>query len=131
MEEALMGRLVAVLLGGALGSAGRYLIALGLSERFGTAFPWGTLIVNIGGSFLIGLLATMADEVGSIGPWARAFLVVGVLGGFTTFSSFSLETLRLAEDNQLGHALLNVLANVSLALTAAVLGVAVGRALER
>lgn len=126
-----MGRIVAVLLGGALGSAGRYLIALGMAEWIGAAFPWGTLIVNVGGSFLIGLLATMADELGSIGPWSRAFLVVGVLGGFTTFSSFSLETLRLAEDNQLGRAVLNVVANVSLALTAALLGVAVGRMLER
>ncbi|MGD9890662.1 MAG: fluoride efflux transporter CrcB [Dehalococcoidia bacterium] len=126
-----MSRLIAVLLGGAIGSGGRYLIAIGMSRWLGAAFPWGTLTVNVLGSLLIGLLATMADETGSIGPWSRAFLVVGVLGGFTTFSSFSLETLRLAEDNQLGRALLNVVANVSLALAAAVLGVAVGRALER
>ena len=85
-------RLLLVLLGGGLGSAARYLVAVWMADRFGPFFPWGTLTVNILGSLLIGLLATLADELGSLGPEVRLFLIVGVLGGFTTFSSFSLET---------------------------------------
>ena len=123
-------RLLLVLAGGALGSGARYLVAVWMANRFGPEFPWGTLTVNVAGSFLIGLLATLADEVASIGPAARVFLVVGVLGGFTTFSSFSLETLRLAEQNEPIRAAANVLANVALALLAALVGVAASRAME-
>lgn len=124
-------RLLLVLLGGALGSAGRYLVATWTADRFGPAFPWGTFTVNVAGSFLIGLLATLADETGRLGPHGRVFLVVGVLGGFTTFSSFSLESLRLVEDNQLARAAFNILGSIAVAFTAAALGIAAGRALER
>jgi fluoride exporter len=124
-------RLLAVLAGGALGSSVRYLVAVWMADRFGQTFRWGTLTVNVLGSFLIGLLATLADEVASVGPAARVFLVVGVLGGFTTFSSLSLETLRLAEQNELVRAVANVLASVALGFAAALLGIAAGRALER
>ena len=124
-------RLVLVLTGGALGSGGRYLVSLWMADRFGAAFPWGTLTVNVAGSFLIGLLATVADELGGIGPDGRVFLIAGMLGGFTTFSSFSLETLRLAQDNEMGRAAANVAVNLALGLCAVVLGVAAGRALER
>lgn len=124
-------KLLLVLAGGALGSGARYLVATGLAARFGQAFPWGTLAVNIAGSFLIGAIATLADEAGSIGPNGRVFLIVGVLGGFTTFSSFSLETLRLAEDQELGRAALNVAGSLALGFGAALLGIAVGRALTR
>src|SRR5437762_636973 len=108
-------RLLLVLAGGALGSGARYLVSLWTLDRFGGAFPWGTLAVNIAGSFLIGLLATLADEGGRIGPEGRVFLVAGVLGGFTTFSSFSLETVRLAEQNEIVRAGLNVIGSVVLA----------------
>jgi CrcB protein len=123
-------RLLLVLTGGALGSAARYLVGLWMANHIGATFPWGTLTVNVVGSFLIGLLATLADDIGSIGPQARVFLVVGLLGGFTTFSSFSLETLRLMELNEPVRAVANVLANVALAFVAAMLGIALGRALE-
>lgn len=123
-------RLLLVLAGGALGSAARYLVAASMADRLGPAFPWGTLTVNIAGSFLIGLIATLADEFGSIGPQARVFLVVGVLGGFTTFSSFSLETLRLVEQNEIARAALNMLGSLTLSFAAATLGVAAGRALH-
>ncbi len=122
-------RLLLVLAGGAVGSAGRYLVTIWMAERFGASFPWGTLTVNVVGSFVIGLVATLADEFGSIGPQARVLLVVGVLGGFTTFSSFSLETLRLAEQNELPRAALNVLGSLTLGFAAALLGVAAGRGL--
>lgn len=124
-------RLLLVLAGGALGSAGRYLIGVWMADRFGPGFPWATLAVNVTGSFLIGLLATLADEAGSLGPQARVFLVVGVLGGYTTFSSFSLETLRLAEQDSLARAAVNVLASIVLAFGAALLGIAAGRGLAR
>ena len=123
-------RLLLVLAGGALGSAVRYLIAIWMTNRFGPDFPWGTLTVKVVGSFLIGLIATLADDIGRIGPALRVFLVVGVLGGFTTFSSFALETLRLAEQNEAIRATANVLASIALGLLAAILGIAAGRALE-
>jgi CrcB protein len=102
-----------------------------MANRFGAAFPWGTFTVNLTGSFLIGFLATLADERGLIGPQTRLLLVVGILGGFTTFSSFALETWRLAEPGDLTVGLLNMAGNVVLGLLAAVLGVAAGRSLER
>lgn len=124
-------RWLLVLAGGALGSAGRYAVALWVAGRFGAGFPWGTLAVNVTGSFLIGLLATLADERGAIAPEARVFLVVGVLGGFTTFSSFSLETLRLVDHGDTARALLNVAGSLFFAFAAAALGIAVARGLER
>lgn len=123
-------RLLLVLLGGALGSGARYLLGVWMVERFGGTFPWGTLAVNVTGSFLIGVLATIADERGGIGPSARTFIVAGILGGFTTFSSFSLETLRLWEYHGAGRAMLNVAANGALGLGAALAGVIAGRVLE-
>jgi CrcB protein len=124
-------RWLVVLAGGGLGSLARYLTSTWMAGRFGPAFPWGTFTVNLAGSFLIGLIATLADERGAITPQTRLLLVVGVLGGFTTFSSFSLETMRLAEQGELAPALLNVVGNVVLGLVAVVLGVATGRLLER
>lgn len=124
-------RVLLVLAGGALGSGARYLVALWTVERFGSSFPWGTLTVNVAGSFLIGLIATLADELGAIGPDTRVFLVIGVLGGFTTFSSFSLDTMRLAQQDDLVRAVWNIAVTLALGLTAVVLGVAAGRAMGR
>ena len=123
-------RLLLVLLGGAIGSGVRYLVSVSMLERFGSGFPWGTLTVNVVGSFVIGLVATLADEHGTVGPSARVFLVVGVLGGFTTFSSFSLETLRLLEQHGTGPAALNVAGNVALSILAAVIGISAGRSID-
>ena len=120
-------QLLLVLLGGGIGSAARYLTGVWITERLGAAFPWGTLVVNVVGSFLIGLIATLADERGRLGPDLRLFLVGGVLGGFTTFSAFSLETLRLLDGREPLRAVLNVLGSVVLAFAAAALGIAVGR----
>ena len=124
-------RLLIVLVGGGLGSVARYLTSTVMAAQFGAAFPWGTFAVNVAGGLLIGFLATLADERGLIGPQTRLFLVVGFLGGFTTFSSFSLETLRLAEGGEFLPAALNVLGNVALALLAAGIGINLGRVVEK
>jgi fluoride exporter len=124
-------RWIVVLVGGGIGSLARYLTALWMAAWFGTVFPFGTLAVNVTGSLLIGFLATLADERGIIAPQARLFLVVGVLGGFTTFSSFSLETFRLARDGDMTAALLNISGNLGLSLLSVWLGVGLGRVVER
>lgn len=124
-------RFLLVLAGGSLGSGARYLVSLWMVAQFGSGFPWSTFTVNIAGSFLIGLIATLADELGAIGPDARVFLVIGVLGGFTTFSSLSLDTLRLGQSNEMGRAVANVALNLALGLGAVLLGVATARTLER
>jgi CrcB protein len=122
-----------VALGGALGSVARYAIS-GIAVRWlGAGFPYGTLFVNVTGSFTIGLLAALvaADGRLSLGADARAFLMVGVLGGFTTFSSFSLETLNLARSGALAPAMLNVAGSLVLCLAAVSVGFATAGWLNR
>lgn len=122
-----------VALGGALGSVARFACS-GLAARwFGLGFPWGTLFVNVTGSFAIGLLASLSAPDGRpwLAPDARAFVLVGILGGFTTFSSFSLETLTLARNGSLGVAGGYVAASLVLCLLAASLGFASATLLNR
>jgi CrcB protein len=122
-------RLALVIAGGGLGSMARYLVGLWVAERLGTGFPWGTLSINVAGSFLIGLMATLADEAGKIGAEPRVFLVVGVLGGFTTFSSFALESSRLVEGGDPLRSALYVNASLAFSGAAVVSGIALGRIL--
>lgn len=98
--------------GGALGSVARYFAAGLLGRTFGTAFPWGTLAVNIVGSFAMGMVVELIALKFSASQELRAFLAVGVLGGFTTFSSFSLDTAVLFQRGEFGHAMVYVLASV-------------------
>jgi fluoride exporter len=113
-----------VALGGALGSVARYAVSLGAARWLGAGFPWGTLLVNVAGSFAIGLLAALATSDGrpALGADARAFVMIGILGGFTTFSSFSLETLTLARSGALGAAAANASLSLALCLAAVWLG---------
>jgi fluoride exporter len=113
-----------VALGGALGSVARYAVSLGAVRFLGAGFPWGTLLVNVAGSFAIGLLAALvtADGRPALGGDARAFVMIGILGGFTTFSSFSLETLNLARSGALGAAAANVGFSLLLCLAGVWLG---------
>ncbi len=110
-------------LGGFIGSAGRYLVGgwVHALMPFGT-FPLGTLVVNVSGCFLIGLLGGLVEARQLFGPDLRVFLLIGVLGGFTTFSSFAYETLALSRDAEILRALLNVAAQVVLGLGVAWLG---------
>jgi len=93
---------LAIAVGGALGSVARYLCALATLSLLGPAFPWGTLSVNVAGSFLIGLYATLTEPDGRlfVSPTMRQGVMGGFCGGFTTFSIFSLETIRLLEAGQ-------------------------------
>ena len=117
-----------VALGGAIGSVLRWAVVLLAAHRIGAGFPWGTLAVNLAGSFAIGLVAELAAG-GSLPPQARIFLATGVLGGFTTFSAFSLETLLLTRDGLPLSALGYAVGSVVLGLGAAYLGTVLARAL--
>ncbi len=99
-----MSKLLLVCAGGAIGSGARYLVGSWAVAAWGTGFPWGTLGVNLAGSFLISVIMYLGLEVGTVGPDLRVFLAVGVMGGFTTYSSFNHETLALAQRGQWGLA---------------------------
>ncbi len=119
-------RMLYVFAGGGLGAVCRYLTTNGIGTKLGQAFPFGTLFVNTMGSFLIaivlGLLLPMIESVDISSEPIRLLLVVGFLGGFTTFSSFSMETLNLLQNGNILLAVANILANTILSLSAAGLG---------
>ncbi len=114
-----------VALGGALGASGRYLTGIGVTRLMGEGFPYGTVVINVLGSFLMGVLFVLLIERGM--PRHAPLLLTGVLGGFTTFSAFSMDTLALVERGQAGLAALYVGASVGLSLVAIVAGLALGR----
>jgi len=113
-----------IALGGALGSVGRFALSGFVAHHWGETFPWGTLIVNVLGSFLIGFFATLTSPDGRllVSPGGRQFFMAGVLGGFTTFSSFSLQTLNLVRDGEWWQAGGNVAGSVVACLVAVWLG---------
>lgn len=117
-----------VALGGAIGAALRYLVGTSLAARLGPDFPWGTFFVNVTGSFLIGVVLLLVDD-GLLTPGARLFLAVGVLGGYTTFSTYSYEALRLMADGEVLKTLIYVFGQVFACLLGVYLGVVVGRML--
>jgi CrcB protein len=121
-----------IALGGALGSVGRYAMSGVVADRAGSLFPWGTLVVNVSGSFLIGLLAALAEPGGRryIGPAGRAFFMYGICGGYTTFSSFSLQTLELIRQGDWAKAGANALASFALCMIAVWLGYLLGLTLN-
>ena len=104
--------------GGALGATARYVMADLVHRVSSPFFPWGTFVVNVTGCFAFGLVAGVADARGAIGPSTRAFVLVGVLGGFTTFSSFAFETMELLRAGQVPAALANGVGQVTLGLLA-------------
>jgi len=122
-----------VAIGGALGSVGRYACSGLLVRWLGVGFPYGTLFVNVAGSFIIGVLGTLslAGDRALSTTGARAFVIVGVLGGFTTFSSFSFETLSLARNGNLSGAAVNIALSFALCLVAVWLGYASATAFTR
>lgn len=122
-----MKHLLAIATGGAAGAVMRYLASNGIHNVLGRGFPYGTLAVNVIGSLLMGFLYILLIERLSLGAEWRAFLLVGLLGAFTTFSTFSIETLNLMENGEVIKALTNVILSVVVCLMAAWFGVIAGR----
>jgi CrcB protein len=115
-----------VALGGALGSVARFWVNGLISEKFGATFPWGTLAINVTGSFVIGIIGALAIPEGRMDSpsrqFATQFLMIGVCGGYTTFSSFSLQTLNLLREREWLYAGGNVILSVALCMIAVWLG---------
>lgn len=124
-----MLQILLVAIGGALGSIGRYLAGVHITRLMGAGFPYGTLTVNIVGSFLIGLLVELLARRFNGSMDLRLFLVVGFLGGFTTFSSFSLDALALFERGASLSAAAYIFASLILSLAAVFAGLLLGRSL--
>ena len=121
-------RLLLICLGGACGTAARYGVDVAAARWLGVDFPYGTLIVNVLGSFLIGVIQEVALSTPLVSETVRLVLAVGLMGGFTTYSAFSYGTLRLAERGTAAAAV-NVLLTTGLCLGACALGLLLGRAL--
>lgn len=125
-----MGNILLIFLGAGLGGVCRYLVATGTHLFINNRFPYGTLLVNISGSLVMGILFTLfLDRFQEISSPLRAFFLIGVLGGYTTFSSFSIETVNLIENGAIVSAMMNMFLSVILCVGTAWLGVLLGRQL--
>lgn len=122
-----MIKTLVVFAGGGIGSVLRYLMSGWMYALFGADFPYGTFAVNIIGSFVIALFLTVAEDRFLVSPEMRAFVAIGILGGFTTFSSFTYETLALFRDGSFFFGATNIVASISVALFAAWLGILIGK----
>lgn len=113
-----MKNYVWIAIGGALGTTGRYWLSGIVARLIGETFPWGTLVINVTGSFIIGFFGTLTGPDGRlfVGSAARQFVMVGICGGYTTFSSFSLQTLNLMNDGEWADAGANIALSVVLCL---------------
>ena len=133
LDEALLYLSGWIFLGSGLGGVLRFLCSGLVARTFGETFPWGTLLVNVSGSFLIGLFAVVSGSDGRllVGSTARQFVMVGIFGGYTTFSSFSLQTLNLARDGQWWLVAANIALSLVLCLAGVWLGFVAGVAVNR
>jgi CrcB protein len=120
-------RLLLIALGGAIGTIARYLTSLVALRWFGPEFPYGTLIVNLTGAFVIGLVQELGAEAAVVSDNTRLFLTTGMMGGMTTYSTFSYETVRLMEADAWASAWMNVVVTTAVCLGLCFLGMMVGR----
>lgn len=121
--------LVLIALGGAAGATSRHLVDIWISERAGGAFPWGTLVVNVSGSLVLGLLFALAVERGALPASVRGPVLIGFIGAYTTFSTLMLESWRLIEGGAVGLGLANLVGSSVIGMVALVGGLMIGRAL--
>ncbi len=119
--------LLLIAIGGALGSTARYLFSLLIQRASGTLFPIGTFAVNCVGCLVFGAIAGAAEQRVQVAPELRLFLLVGILGGFTTFSSYAFESFVLVRDGQFAAALVNIVGQVIAGLGGMWIGFAMGR----
>jgi len=124
-----MNNLFAIAIGGALGAVMRYLASTSVHRLFGTDFPYGTLTVNVVGSLLMGFISILLLERFMLADYWRAIIMIGFLGAFTTFSTFSMETFNLMQSGEMAKAFINMFISVFLCLGATWIGVIVGRQL--
>jgi CrcB protein len=120
---------IAIAVAGALGALARYGLEGFVSRRSHGAFPWGTFAVNVSGAFVLGFVFTLMTEQFTVAPWIRGAVTIGFLGAYTTFSTLSFETYRLAEDGARGLAAVNAFGSLAAGHAAVYLGVVAGRAL--
>jgi CrcB protein len=125
-----MQQILLIALGGSLGAVARYGLSTLVYQLTSESFPWGTLVVNVSGSFLIGALVELFDSVLIAPPW-RNFLTIGFVGAYTTFSTYSLETINLLRDAEFRLAAINVVASNIAGLLFAVLGIYSSRLLVK
>jgi CrcB protein len=121
--------LILIGLGGFAGAITRYLVDGAVADRTGGGFPWGTLVINISGSFVLGLLFALSSERAVLPADVRGPLMIGFLGAYTTFSTFMLESWSLIETGAWGLAFANLAGSIALGLVAVVAGLTLGRAL--
>lgn len=122
-----MARFFWVCVGGALGTGARYLLSGWAFSRLGSSFPFGTLAVNVAGSFLLGALMHFSLASGLVSPALRAVLAIGLIGGFTTYSTFNYETIEYLRGRSFGLAVANVVLTVVLCLAAGLVGLFLAR----
>ena len=127
-----MERLFWIFLGSGLGGVARFALNGWVTTKVGSGFPWGTMLVNVSGSWLIGVIGTLVASTSRPGgaQWAGDFLVIGILGGFTTYSAYSFQTLMLARSGHELRAMLYALGTLALCLLAVAAGAALGRILK-
>ena len=124
-----MGRFLLICLGGSIGTGARYFTALIAAQWFGAEFPYGTLIVNLTGAFVMGLVQQLGVEALVIQDNTRLFITTGMMGGLTTYSTFSYETVRLMESGAWHQAWINIVVTTTVCLSLCFLGIAAGRGL--
>jgi CrcB protein len=124
-----VGKYFAVGIGGFAGSIARFWLAAYVGQRMGTRFPYGTFLINVSGSFLIGFVMTILTERTHLSPTYRYLIPIGFIGGYTTFSTFEYETLRAIQDGQFTIGLLNVVLSVALGFLMVWTGAMVGKAI--